>query len=336
MPAEVTSFSPAATEFDCWQCGEFRMTTEALQFLEPNSLTHPQVGTVSGWIRRNPGALITSKDIPKFRRLRAPSAEEKVGNVLLELAAAYPRLGTTITHPVPSIRITIAWCNEHLYAPTHPAGGPVKREDAALKWLAIASASSADEVDWIISALERRGYLSRSQRPPTNARGREGLVITDEGWCEVERRKSINPASKIGFVAMSFRREFDDLYKEGIAPGIALAGYEAFRIDGKEHNNRIDDEIIASIKISRFLVADLTVNRGGIYFEAGFALGLGLPVIWLVNTERLDCVHFDTRQYYFIRWRRGEWVELQRALQLRIRATIGAGPISPSELVPIG
>ena len=160
--------------------------------------------------------------------------------------------------------------------------------------------------------------------------GYSQLILTPAGWAEVERLKGVNVESAIGFVAMSFHPEFSDLYDHGIAPGIVAAGYESFRIDRAEHSNRIDDEIIASIRRTRFLVADFTTQRGGIYFEAGYALGLGLRVIWLVRADELENVHFDNRQYNFIRWQPGEWEALQRALKNRIEATIGAGPCSRS------
>jgi nucleoside 2-deoxyribosyltransferase len=59
----------------------------------------------------------------------------------------------------------------------------------------------------------------------------------------------------------------------------------------------LDDEIIASIRGAKFLVADFTGQRNGVYFEAGFMLGLGRPVIWICKKEDLKNVHFDTRQY---------------------------------------
>ncbi len=156
------------------------------------------------------------------------------------------------------------------------------------------------------------------------------VVITPNGWQEIERLQQVNMGSRIGFVAMRFNDEFKPLYDQGIEPGIRAAGYEAFRVDRKEHNNRIDDEIIASIKQSRFLVADFTEDRGGIYFEAGLAMGLGLPVVWLAREDRLEEVHFDNRQYNFITWRDGEWNELVKRLRFRLEATIGLGPLAPS------
>ncbi|HUN96136.1 MAG TPA: hypothetical protein VMU69_07850 [Bradyrhizobium sp.] len=104
------------------------------------------------------------------------------------------------------------------------------------------------------------------------------------------------------------------------------------RIDKKEHGNKIDDEIIAEIRRSRFIVADFTcaligkskfreaVARGGVYYEAGFAQGLGIPVIWTCRADCIDYVHFDTRQYPHIVW--SETTELRSKLTNRIRAII--------------
>jgi nucleoside 2-deoxyribosyltransferase len=101
------------------------------------------------------------------------------------------------------------------------------------------------------------------------------------------------------------------------------------RIDKKDHNNKIDDEIVSEIRRSRFLVADFTCEpekvRGGVYFEAGFALGLGLPVIWTCKHTSLDDLHFDTRQYAHIVWETPD--NLYAQLRNRIGATIGDGPI---------
>ena len=98
------------------------------------------------------------------------------------------------------------------------------------------------------------------------------------------------------------------------------------------HNNKIDDEIVAGIRRSKFLVADFTSHRGGVYFEAGLAIGLGLPVIWLCRKDELEKTHFDTRQYNFIVWETDQAVELSRALQNRIEATIGRGPLTANAL----
>ena len=92
------------------------------------------------------------------------------------------------------------------------------------------------------------------------------------------------------------------------------------KVDLVEHNGKIDDFIVAQIRRSGLLVADFTGHRGGVYFEAGFAMGLGIPVIWTCRDSDIDELHFDTRQYNHIAWTNPQ--DLQERLQNRIAATI--------------
>lgn len=79
--------------------------------------------------------------------------------------------------------------------------------------------------------------------------------------------------------------------------------------------------IVAEIRKSSFLIADFTGDRGGVYFEAGFAKGLGIPVIFSCKKgEWTDKLHFDTRQYNHIIWETP--TDLAVKLQNRIAATI--------------
>lgn len=96
---------------------------------------------------------------------------------------------------------------------------------------------------------------------------------------------------------------------------------QPIRIDFVEHNGKICDRILSEIRQSTLLIADFTGNRGGVYFEAGFALGLGIPVIFTCRTDFLKKgVHFDTRQYNHIEWQTSE--ELKTKLINRIKATL--------------
>jgi hypothetical protein len=153
--------------------------------------------------------------------------------------------------------------------------------------------------------------------------------LTAKGWDRVDDLKRGKLAEKPNqaFVAMWFSAEVQAAFTDGLKKGIMAAGYSPMRIDNSEHNNKIDDEIIAEIRKSRFLVADFTGSRGGVYFEAGFAVGLGMPVIWTCRKDKLDTdLHFDTRQYNHIDWQTP--AELAERLQHRIEATIGRGTLS--------
>lgn len=94
------------------------------------------------------------------------------------------------------------------------------------------------------------------------------------------------------FVAMWLTPEMDNIYEKAIKPAIEFIEegeteprFHAVKIDNVEHVNDINDEIIAAIRRSRFMVCDLTGYRGGVYFEAGFAYGLGLDVIYTCSKD---------------------------------------------------
>ena len=127
---------------------------------------------------------------------------------------------------------------------------------------------------------------------------------------------------------MWFHETTDSAYSQGIELAIRDAGYRPLRIDQKEHLNKIEDEIVAEIRRSRFIVADFTQGddgaRGGVYYEAGFAHGLGLPVILTCRKDSFKQLHFDTNHYNHIVW--GSHEELRERLKYRILRVIGEGP----------
>lgn len=74
------------------------------------------------------------------------------------------------------------------------------------------------------------------------------------------------------------------------------------------------------IRESRFVVADVTGHRPGVYYEAGFAFGLTLPVIWTCRSDHRNDIHFDTRQFNHIFWETPE--DLKEQLSNTVRAII--------------
>lgn len=142
--------------------------------------------------------------------------------------------------------------------------------------------------------------------------------------------RTIAPDSSQAFVAMWFDPSMEDLFHDGIAPGIVDAGYHPFRVDQDPTLHRIDDQIIAAIRRSYFVVADFTQGtsgaHGSVYYEAGFAHGLNIPVIFTCREDQFKQLHFDTRQHYHIGWSDPE--SLREPLRDRIEAQLGRGPIA--------
>lgn len=171
---------------------------------------------------------------------------------------------------------------------------------------------------YIIKQLTELEYLESNL-----AMGAANLTISPKGMAHLYQLEAgkWGPLNKQVFVAMAFKEELGSVYENGIKKAIEDdCGYTAYRVDKAEHNERIDDLIISEIKRSKFLVADLTFQRNGVYFEAGMMTGLGRPVIFTVKEEDADNVHFDTRQYKQIRWKNA--ADLREQLHRRIAATI--------------
>ena len=171
------------------------------------------------------------------------------------------------------------------------------------------------------------------------------LKLTIPGYRILEERRRTQSASTTCFVAMWFDDSTNDLYNRAIEPAIQEAGYMPSRIDYKQHNNKIDDEIIAGIRSAKFMIADFTSSKemikkedekpsecGNIYYEAGFARALDKPVISLCRKDYIKNkkIAFDTQAYNHITWENGEWDALKEAIKHRIEATIGKGPIQQS------
>jgi DNA-binding PadR family transcriptional regulator len=151
---------------------------------------------------------------------------------------------------------------------------------------------------------------------------RDRFSLTTKFWETVENLQKIEVGNKRAFVAMWFDKSMDDYYEDGIKKAIEDAGYVPIRIDLKEFNNKICDELIAEIKRSKFLIADFSGLRSGVFFEAGFAKGLGREVIFIVRKTDVEKLkeHFDTRQYNHIVYDSPE--DLRKKLFNRIGATI--------------
>ena len=161
------------------------------------------------------------------------------------------------------------------------------------------------------------------------------LLVTPKGFARHEESGKTIDSSRV-FVAMWFSKEMDAVYDEAIAPAIRAAGYEPVRVDREDHIGKIDDEIIAQIRRARFIIADFTAAdkekpRGGVYYEAGFAYGLGREVIYTCRADFVEALHFDTRQFNHLTWEIGKLPDFRKALQFRIERNIGQGEKTPDD-----
>jgi nucleoside 2-deoxyribosyltransferase len=78
---------------------------------------------------------------------------------------------------------------------------------------------------------------------------------------------------------------------EAIKRACTKVGLQAHRVDEVEHSGAISAKILDEIKSQRFLISDLTHQRPNVYYEIGYAHGLGKEVI--LAAQKGTEVHFD-------------------------------------------
>jgi len=127
--------------------------------------------------------------------------------------------------------------------------------------------------------------------------------------------------SKNCFIAMAFNEQTKP-YRDAIKRALNTTGFKPIIID-EEHlasDKTIPDSILSGIKKSKFCVADFTCHRNGVYFESGYAVGLGKPVIYLCEEKEFKKAHFDIKQLQHIIYTTSD--DLEKRLTEKIEAWI--------------
>lgn len=231
-----------------------------------------------------------------------PDAARNVGEDTVTpeaLAALFPR---TFSERVDKTLLTIAEIMGDLVDGEMDSSRPVTQR---------ASWHTKGSTQGFLNLLCEIGYLRC---------GSPRYQLTAKGWMRVEELQRAYRNSNTVFVAMWFDNTMLGA-REAIKRAVEECGYQLRIIDEKEHNNQIVPEIFYEIKQSRFVIADLTGHRSGVYYEAGFAEGIGKQVILTCRITDFQDRHFDVAQKSTIQWK--DEAELQERLTKRIIATVG-------------
>lgn len=143
------------------------------------------------------------------------------------------------------------------------------------------------------------------------------ISITPNGYSRIDLLQKNTAFGRKVLVAMKFGDDTKNL-REAIRTGVKDAGYNAVFIDEVQHNDFITPELLKHIRDSKFVVVDLTHQNNGAYFEEGYAMGLGKPVIQLCQKDTY--LHFDIAQKNTIMW--STEADIPERLTNRIKATI--------------
>ena len=149
------------------------------------------------------------------------------------------------------------------------------------------------------------------------------IKLTTDGWKFIHKESQLSKTKKV-FIAMAFTDEKGTKLpadtRDAIKDTINKLDHDPIIIDEVEHNDGVMDKIIVHIHESRFVVADLTYNKSGVYYEAGYAKAHGLSVVFTVKEDHLKYCHFDVKHLNLIVWKDIE--DLKTKLENRIKATI--------------
>jgi hypothetical protein len=104
---------------------------------------------------------------------------------------------------------------------------------------------------------------------------------------------------KLVFVITSFAPDMEPIFLAVSAAAHAVA-LRAERVKDVKGDYRITDKVLAMIRQARLVVVDLTHERPNVYFELGYARGLGKTVITILRTGTV--VHFDVRDWTYLEY----------------------------------
>jgi hypothetical protein len=189
----------------------------------------------------------------------------------------------------------------------------------------VVDALESGELAFYVNHLCDAGLITATGAFGAEQHDRQTYRLTVKGWAHVLGAASGSAEHGRVFVAMWFHESMTSAYQDGIMPALVEAGYEPICMNAVFHNDDINFAILAEIRRSQFLVADITGARGGVYFEAGFAKALGRDVFFTCREENFTTdKHFDIEHFQHTLWK--DPADVKTKLREKVLALKGRGP----------
>jgi hypothetical protein len=228
-------------------------------------------------------------------------------------------LDKALPSPAEQANNLILWVGDHLDSYSDMTAAQAANAPEIAAWVgAPLLANDFESVSWLIEHIPQsllwRSVLSGLTR----------LSLTLAGWERHEALRRTVRENGRAFLAMAFRDELKPVVADCFKPAVAAAGFTLESMLDNPTAGQIDDQMRVAMRTSRFVVADLTHGNQGAYWEAGFAEGLGRPVIYTCRKVEWDAqkVHFDTNHLSTIVWDPENLADAAARLTAMIRATL--------------
>lgn len=183
-------------------------------------------------------------------------------------------------------------------------------------------APDQQSADRVLEKLAKEGLVEKQEFARVIRRSRRKIAVTHEttaeerkffevdltrkGWSLYEKLKKRLPEGHYGFIAMEFKvPDFTRFVNKVVKPEVKRkTGYELVDMKDVGRAGLIDERMRECIKGAKFVIADLTHDNRGAYWEAGYAEGLGKPVIYTCEEKKFKDkgTHFDTSHLMTVFW----------------------------------
>ncbi len=158
----------------------------------------------------------------------------------------------------------------------------------------------------IVKELFQRGVVVGIAREMLNEPGNFlELSLSLAGWEAYDQERKGQISGNYAFIALKFGvQDLDDLLTRILKPSIKELGFELLDMRDVARAGIIDNIMRERIRDSAFVIADLSHDNLGAYWEAGFAEGLGKPVLYLCEHGKFEQskTHFDTSHCTTVTW----------------------------------
>ncbi|MCH8111949.1 MAG: hypothetical protein IH905_08365 [Proteobacteria bacterium] len=154
--------------------------------------------------------------------------------------------------------------------------------------------------------------------------------LTLDGWEQYEAEKRGKVSGNYGFIAMQFEDSIlDPFVEEVLKPAVKDGiGYDVLDMRNVARAGIIDNIMRSQIRDAAFVIVDLTHDNSGAYWEAGYAEGLGKPVIYICEKNKFEeaKTHFDTNHCTTVLWTQGRDEDFCHELIATLRRSLNLFP----------
>lgn len=290
--------------YSCPRCGNYQIEGFARALLKDISSDNQKITVLSHWIRTkhesikrhetgSETVILTPDLVANILRQSPPSCAEQADKFILWLGGN--------SHPGECLSVKPA---------THQS---------------IAGAVTPKGFILVLRHLAEKGLLGDVR--PSVSDGQMNASLSFDGWHYYENLRRGASESRRAFMAMKYGDEhLDKLFEDVLRPAVKQTGFDLFRLIDRPKAGLIDNRLRVEIQTSRFLIADLTHENAGAYWEAGYAEGLGKPVIYTCEKNKFETckTHFDTNHHLTLQWDSNGSTEMVEELKATIRATLPA------------